>query len=281
MSSVDLLRIPLTPEQDRLLALAADVYRKQRTWPAWPYLRSRLGVDADVAETALRTLPTIGRRVGMHGRLYGLAWVEPDISGIAGVPDDTRVGLTMAGLWRAGQRDFVEDFLAVLAVCVNAYDAHLPGPDDTSRPKVSSDQVVAAKALPGSVTAVEDVARWRPHEPPLSRRSFSQPTDGPAWVLELSDRIVGYRAARSIESYLSAVAADLRRDEQELASLFNALDADATAPAPWWQRLGTKAVATAGAALTAVAGAAGTAFHHELERLFTTALSWGEHLLHL
>lgn len=276
MVLVDLLRAPLTPDQIKLLELVADVYMRERVWPAWPYVWSRLGIGALGAEHALRSLPQLGRRSGIYGRQYGLAWAEPEIYGIVGVPDSTSIGLTMAGLSRAGEQALVDEFLAVLAVCVSAYEAYLPGPNDTARPSVTSNDVIGARALPGAVTSVGDMVTWRPREPPFWRGSLAEPNEGPAWVLDMSDRIAGFRDIRSIDGYMGAVVADLKRDEQENASLFAAIDPEGAAHPPRWRRMSKRAASNVVGALGL---AAATVFHDQLVRVFAAAVTWGEHLI--
>jgi hypothetical protein len=278
---VDLLQASLTPDQGRLLTLLADAYRQdqggERVWPKWPYVWSRLGIGAPAAEQVLRSLPTLGRRVGIYGMLYGLVWTDPDVLGFVGISDDARIGLTMAGLWRAGEHDLVGEFLTVVAAAVRAYDGFQPGLNDTARPTLTSAQAVLDGVLPGTLLQVDDVLAWRRWEPPLWRGAEQRTSDGTGWTLALSDRIDGFRGVTTAQEYLAAVAADVALDETLNTPLFTAITGPAPAPAaPWWRRISRTAITWVGTAVTAAAAAV---FHDQLVRLFSATTSWGEHLL--
>jgi hypothetical protein len=152
--AVNLVAEPLTPDQLRALQILATTYREHNEWPNWKWLRRQLGLGP-TADQALRSLPRLGKRYVIHGWVYGYFWTSEAIEGLVGINDSTVIGLTVAGLYRAGAQELVDDYLRTLAAAVATSQAFQPSRTKAERPRFSDVQVSALEPGGGALTGVD------------------------------------------------------------------------------------------------------------------------------
>jgi hypothetical protein len=222
MSSNPLLQ-PLVPEQASLLEVVATVYEERRHWPTWQYVETQMRRQETDATAVLQTLPRVGSTHGIYGLSYGLTW--PTLTTHALQPGDL-VGLTIAGLHRAGADDAVTTFLAVLDLAIQEFEDFEPQPDEASAVELTSAAVKAhlsAIGLASSVTEV-DIYQVMEREPAFWGGSRGVSPDG-SWRWEITREIRQYIGSVAVNEYVDTVRLLADRSATEVARFIPPYDA--------------------------------------------------------
>jgi hypothetical protein len=196
----------LASEQLRLLGVVYEAFRETRAWPTWQYVEIMVEQEGLPAAAILASLPTIGRRHGIHGFEYGLVWVRGSF-GVARRDEDT-VGLTATGLFRIGAWDVVETFLVTMAVaCQRLHDLR-PSPLKPEVLAISDRDVVDelhARRMTVALTS-QELYEILDHEPATWSGSRSVHPDG-TWSREITRELRRYCGISDVPAYVAAISA--------------------------------------------------------------------------
>jgi hypothetical protein len=215
--TVDLLAEPLTREQSQLLSILLEAYQAKHEPVTWQFLRRKLDLDSTQTEI-LRSIPIVGRKYGIYGRIYGLIWCDEPFHIRWSLPDTSKIGLTVAGFERTGAHQIVSDFLNLLQLAVKESLAFEADQTEFSQPVLTSNVVSQKLDLNHephiSASAIYQIAD---NEPPFWR--CGRGTTGEGWQIWIDDSIELYRHVNNIRSYASTIAGELTRQAEINAKL--------------------------------------------------------------
>jgi len=191
---------PLTDDQRDMLEILLAAWHERWNWPVFDYvsrmLVTRNGADAFETSSRMPVLQGVGAMVR-----YQLLFFEH-----GPVLDNAqKVGLTIAGFWRAGGEREARTLVEVIGYLADE-DGHLqPDPDRPVSLDVGlADVIAASRPLRGwSPRALADALS---REPALWG---NVQTGDDARVRPVGDRLAPYRGVHEVEDYLRIVAATL------------------------------------------------------------------------
>lgn len=214
--SNSLLLTPLTAGQQHIIELLASIYREQRSWPPWQFVEQTLDNEAiDDASGLLANFPRVGNEHLVYGLSYGLTWTQ-GTPGVNLQPNDP-VGLTFAGLYRAGATEYVDVFLLVLSMACKKLRNFVPNPQQAVTLELTSAEVYEAmgdnqKAL----LAPQELYALLEHEPAMWSGGRGMTVEG-EWRWEITRPIRRYEDVRTIDDYVREITALTKEYAQPVA----------------------------------------------------------------
>jgi hypothetical protein len=213
--SINPLLAPLTADQRQLVELLASTYREQRSWPPWQFIEAsmdRVGIDA---ASVLATFPRLGDRNYAYGFSYGLTWSQGSL-GLNPQPNDL-VGLTVAGLHRAGTTGYVTLFLQVLSMTCQKLREFVPNPLQAVNLELTSEEVYAALSDDlASLLTPQELYTLLEREPPMWAGGRGMTGEG-MWRWEITRPFRRYEEVVTLEDYVETVTALVEEHEQQIA----------------------------------------------------------------
>ena len=219
MSANSLLQ-PLRPEHVRLIHVVASVYGERHVWPTWQYVQAQMDRDGLDAAAILPTLPWVGSTHGIYGLRYGLLWPT---SPTHIFQHSDIVGLTIAGLHRAGADDVVTLFMKVLDLARREFEDFEPQPDEVSTLEVTSADVASHLEAIGVASPLSGTAIYQllEREPAFWGGSRGVSPDG-TWRWEITRDIRRFSSVATIEDYVEIITALAERSAREVAQVLPA-----------------------------------------------------------
>jgi hypothetical protein len=214
----DLLRVPLSLDQKRLLHTIYDPFHGSGDWPVWQYVDQMMDVQFGLdAAVVLASLPMAGDSAGASSLCYGLTW-----------PGDTRryrhpdaeIALTVAGLTYVGEAEALADgFIAFIGLMTKAQRTLMPDPHRVVEAEVSSDAIdgIARTMGVGGAGRLTDPASQKVdllrrklrqligHEPFLGGIHQMDP-QVERWTINVPAVLRAYHDVATVGDYVSLVA---------------------------------------------------------------------------
>ena len=210
------LLVPLTPDQKQLVEILASTYKQQRSWPPWQFIEQTMDNNgiADVA-SVLATFPRVGNKNYVYGLSYGLTWTQGN-PGAALQPNDP-IGLTVAGLYRAGAAEYADLFLRVLAMSCEKLRTFVPNPQQAVALELTSTEVYEALSVEQkALLAPQELYALLEHEPAMWSGGRGMTAEGD-WRWEVTRPIRRYEMVRTIDDYIEAITALMEEHAQQVS----------------------------------------------------------------
>jgi uncharacterized protein (TIGR02391 family) len=167
------------------------------------------------AASILATFPRIGNKNYAYGFSYGLTWNQGN-PGSTLQPNEL-IGLTVAGLHRAGALDYVKLFLRVLAMSCEKLRTFVPNPQQAVTLELTSTEVYEALSNDQKVLlAPQELYALLEHEPAMWSGGRGMTLEGD-WRWEVTRPFRRYENVRTVDDYLEALTALIEVHTQRVA----------------------------------------------------------------
>jgi len=209
------LQTTLTDEQHVILKLLLDTFNEYRSWPLWQFVEQKCDDAGFDGATVLATLPIVGSKQGFYGLNYGLTWTQGTL-GASHQPGDP-IGLTVAGLYRAGADEYVRVFLLVLSTACQKLRNFVPNPQQAVTLELTSAEVYAELRDDDKTRlAPQELYALLEHEPAMWSGGRGMTAEG-EWRWEVTRPIRRYEEVQTIDDYIEAITALTEEHAQQVA----------------------------------------------------------------
>jgi hypothetical protein len=205
------LRAQLDPDQVTLLREVFIPFDRLGEWPVWAYVDHLIDRQGLVAEDVLASLPVAGDQGGGRMR-YGLTW---NSDGHWLPNPDTRLALTVAGMWHLGAASapLLVAFKDAIRFLVDCQRSITPSPSEVIEATATSTELARwlAGSGPGNLQGpaadviLRKVGQLLEHEPYLWHGLSHPAQDSDRWEMVIPVSIRDYRDVTSVEEYIDVV----------------------------------------------------------------------------